>query len=143
MSLDKKKVYITQEDFARLSRIIALFRNRNRSTRDEWQDRLIGLYDELGEAVIVPPERIPNDVITINSSFTLRYRDNGEEKTCTLVFPGVARYEYNRISVLSQFGISLLGRTAGDTVYAETPEGGREVEIIEILYQPEAERTYA
>lgn len=143
MNRDEKKVYITEEDLARLSRIVALFQSRNRPSPDERQDRLISSYRELDEAVIVPPALIPHDVITINSSFTLRYRDTGEEKTCTLVFPGVARYEYNRISVFSHLGVSLLGRTVGDIVYTDIPEGSREVEILEILSQPEAERSYA
>src|SRR5690606_16068711 len=82
------------------------------------QDRLAlsTLEDKLGRAVIVPPEQIPPDVVTLYSTATVTDLTTRKQTRFTLVFPKEAAKGGDRISVLAPVGIALLGERIGDTI---------------------------
>ncbi len=96
------------------------------------------LNDKLHKAVRLPPQAIPENVITLDSRLRLKDLVTGEERTYTLVMPGQANIQEQRISVLSPLGASIFGHVSGDTVDCETPDGWRRLTVGRILYQPEA-----
>jgi regulator of nucleoside diphosphate kinase len=100
------------------------------------------LSDELDQADLVRPEEIPNDVITMNSTFRLQNLDNGEEAVYTLVFPADADSLRGKISVLAPIGTAVLGYRVGDTVEWDVPAGLKRLTVKEIVYQPEAAGDY-
>lgn len=141
MAENAKRIYITEYDLRRLTGVLAGFKNRKKNEPAEMNR--INLFEmELGRAVVVPQAQIPNDVITMNTQFRMKNVKTGEDKLYTLVFPGDADYERNRISILSLLGMSIIGRAKGETVAYSAPAGTQEFEILEVVYQPEAEANF-
>ncbi|HDQ44850.1 MAG TPA: nucleoside diphosphate kinase regulator [bacterium] len=101
-----------------------------------------GLRHELERAKIVDPEKIPDDVITMNSRFRLQDMDSGEEMIYTLVFPEEADVFENRISIDAPMGTALIGYRVGDEIEWPVPAGTLRIKVLEILYQPEASGDY-
>lgn len=138
MSL-KNRIYITEFDMKRLKGLIKFAEER-------WDKRVLQnleeLAEELDQAEIVKPEKIPVDVITMNSTFRLRDLDTGEDVTYTLVFPAKADSANGKISILAPIGTAVLGYRVGDTVEWEVPAGLKRLRVEEVLYQPEAEGDY-
>ncbi|NLI48477.1 MAG: nucleoside diphosphate kinase regulator [Acidobacteria bacterium] len=132
--MQPRRIFITEYDRERLEKILPAtpdVTNRNR------QD-LRNLAKELARAKIVPPERIPPDVVTMNSRVILRDLDSNETITYTLVFPKDADIGAGAISVLAPVGTAIIGYAVGDVIEWPVPGGTRRIRIEQILYQPEA-----
>ena len=93
MSL-KDKIYISEFDLKRLKELVKV--------AEEFGDRrtvqyLEELDEELDRADLVKSQEIPNDVITMNSTFRLRDLDKGEEvwfiRWCFLAILRRARFQ--------------------------------------------------
>lgn len=133
-SAEERAIYITEFDQTRLEELLDQVNTED--SRDG--KHLRELEDELLRAEVVEPQDIPADVITMNSRVCLKDLDSGEELHYTLVFPGDARLEDNRISILAPVGTALLGYRVGDTITWKVPGGTRRLKVKKILYQPEA-----
>ncbi len=129
----RERIYITKADFERLRRLIDGRRAGNTSDF-EYLDTL---EQELDRADIVEPEAIPRDVVTMNSEVRLKDLDSADEKVYRLVFPTQARTG-NGISVLAPIGTAILGYRVGDVIEWRVPKGIRRLQVVEVLYQPEA-----
>ncbi|MBM3318091.1 MAG: nucleoside diphosphate kinase regulator [Candidatus Eisenbacteria bacterium] len=130
-------IFITQFDKDRLSGLIGVAKaHRGRSKQD--LQSLRDLEGELARAMIVPPQDVPADVVTMNSQVLLRDEDTSEEMTYTLVFPADADIDAGKISVLAPVGTAILGYRVGDVVEWQVPAGRRRLSVRKILYQPEA-----
>lgn len=135
----KSKIYISEFDLTRLKELIKV--------AEEFGDKRILKYldeldEELDRADLIKPQEIPNDVITMNSTFRLRDLDKGEEVVYTLVFPGEADSAKGKISILAPIGTAVLGYRLGDTIEWEVPAGLKRFKVEEIVYQPEAAGDY-
>ena len=121
---------ITAIDCRRLeSELVAAFAKRLGSS--------IELSDTLSRAIVVPPELVPQDVVTMNSIVLLATRAGGDVER-KLVYPWDADDGAGYVSVLSPLGLALLGNRVG----ARLPPGlGRGLAapwaIAQLLYQPE------
>jgi len=132
--MQPRRIFITEYDRERLEKILPAtpdVTNRNR------QD-LRNLAKELARAKIVPPERIPPDVVTMNSRVVLRDLNSDETMTYTLVFPKDADIGAGAISILAPVGTAIIGYAVGDVIEWPVPGGTRRIRIEQILYQPEA-----
>ena len=96
------------------------------------------LQDEIAHADVIPPEEIDGDVVTMRSKVRFRDLDTGEESVYTIVFPSEANIDEGKISILAPLASSLLGYKQGDTVRFEAPSRIRQLQISEIIYQPES-----
>ena len=131
--MKKRDIFITEFDLERLNKLIAEERANGRE-----KAYLSDLEEELGRATVVESKDIPADVITMNSKVNLKDLDTGEEMTFSLVFPQDADIDQGRISILAPIGTGMLGYEVGDILEWKVPAGLRKLEILEILYQPEA-----
>ncbi len=129
-----RSIYITEADLDKLKKLINTDKEFNRNHKDYLEK----LELELARAQVVPPEAIPDDVITMNSQVLLRDLDYGDEMTYTLVYPADADLAQNKISVLAPVGTAILGYRSGDAVEWEVPSGSVRLRVERILYQPEA-----
>jgi regulator of nucleoside diphosphate kinase len=123
-------IFIADDDRLRL---IALVRAADHG---QHAAPLGGLADELLRARVVPRAEIPPDVVTMNSTVRVRDLETGEEETYTLVYPGEADIEANKLSVLAPVGTALLGYRAGDVVEWPVPAGVTRFRVEEVLSQP-------
>jgi regulator of nucleoside diphosphate kinase len=90
-------------------------------------------------AILVGPEQIPPDVVTMNTTTECTVVDSANTYHWTLVYPDRADYLMGRVSVLSPAGISLLGARCGQTLVFRPPSGVQIRYLIKaILLQPES-----
>jgi len=133
--MNNRTIHVTQHDMERLRALIAATNGGRGNDRD--RPYLATLASELDQAVVVGPDAIPPDVVTMNSR--ARLRDGRRTWVMSLVFPEVANPEDGAISVLAPLGAALLGCRVGQTVSFRVPGGAeRTCEILSVLYQPEA-----
>lgn len=97
------------------------------------------LRKELERATIVDPDKVPPDVVTMNSTAQVVDIDSGESYDLTLVYPRDADGDPGKVSVLAPVGSAILGLRVGDSIQWPMPGGTqRALRIAAISYQPEA-----
>ncbi|HSV98673.1 MAG TPA: GreA/GreB family elongation factor [Sedimentisphaerales bacterium] len=121
---------VTDLDCKRLQILLALAR----ATQPETATLLERLQRLLESADVVSAEDVPADVVTMNSEVRVWNEDTARQMNMALVFPVDAHgssVNRVRLSILSQIGMSMLGRKVGDVI-----DGS--IRIDKLLYQPEA-----
>ncbi|MEX5746154.1 nucleoside diphosphate kinase regulator [Massilia sp. X63] len=97
------------------------------------------LLDELDRADVRPPQDMPPDVVTMNSTVRFATAVPPKEFCLKLVYPQDAGAD-DRISVLAPVGSALLGLAAGEAIEWPRPRGGTlRVNVLEVVSQPERE----
>lgn len=134
----ERMIHITKFDMDRLTKLIDGLRLSPKAN----QANLDLLEKELCRGVLVDPQNIPRDAITMNSKVSITDTDSGEKMTYTLVFPSAANIAENKLSVLAPLGMALLGYRKGDVIKWPVPSGVRKLKVDEIIYQPEAAGDY-
>ena len=128
-------IYISQTDRNRLGNLIELVRKQGEPSNIAYVNRL---EDGLEFAEVVSPSDIPPDVVTMRSKVKLKDLDTKEQTVYSIVFPTEANVDEGKLSVLTPLATALLGQSRGSTVEFQAPSRQRRLEILEILYQPEA-----
>ena len=101
------------------------------------------LNAELDRAQMCSPDKIPADVVTMNSKVKFRDLSSGEIRIRTLVYPANLTDSEQQLSVMAPVGAALLGLRTGSTIHWSLPNGNQtNLEVIELLYQPEAAGDY-
>ena len=122
------QIYLTQDDMDRLLALVDAYPGQ----------RFEKLEAELLRAHVVPREKIPPDVVTMNSRVVFE-NESGERREVTLVYPGSADIDAGKISVLVPIGTALLGLRVGQSIDWEGPGGAKQrYRIAAVPYQPEA-----
>lgn len=129
-----RQIFITVVDKERLQKLM----NEAKEFTPGSKEYLRNLERELNRAKVVASEKIPHNVITMNSKVLLKDLDSGEEMIYTLVYPSEANLIENKISVLAPIGTAILGFREGAIITWEVPDGLVRLEVEKILYQPEA-----
>ena len=130
----RNPLHITSHDKRLLEELLA----ETEALRPESRSDLKALAEELKRAIIVEPEKVPHDVITMDSRAELVDLDTGETLVFTLVFPSRANVEAGNISVLAPIGAAMLGYRVNDEFEWQVPDGVRRMRVKKIHYQPEA-----
>ena len=95
------------------------------------------LAEELELAIVVPSDRIPKDVVTMNSRLIYVDESTGQTREVELVYPSEADPVAGRISVLAPVGCALLGLSAGQSIDWNLPSGQvHRLRVERILSQP-------
>ncbi|HOD49305.1 MAG TPA: GreA/GreB family elongation factor [Candidatus Hydrogenedentes bacterium] len=135
--MSKKEAVISNFDQARLQEVIDAMKAQ--SGKRQWS-RGDELQHKLTASKVLAPTEVPPDVVTMNSIARVRDKESNQEGVYNLVFPSDSKPLEGRVSVLSSLGLALFGSRIGDVVEWETPKGVRLLEVIGIIYQPEAAR---
>lgn len=127
---EERKIYLSEQDMDRLQNLIG-----GRANNDEIQQ----LVDELDHAIVLEKEKIPPNIVTMNSKVCFEDVNTGKTSEVTLVYPKAADAAKGLISIFAPIGVALLGLAVGDVVEWPLP-GGRTktLKVLKILYQPEA-----
>lgn len=92
------------------------------------------LINKLSAAKLVPPARLPTDVVTIGSVVAYRDHLTGHALQARLVWPEHADISRGRVSVLTPVGVALLGLSAGSRFQWITRAGEkRELTVLEVM----------
>lgn len=123
-------IYLTELDLTRLE---------NAAARAGSSSPLAELVDDLiARANVVPGNKIPANVVTMNSVVCV-VDDAGAEQEWTLVYPEEANVASAKLSVLSPMGAALLGQREGKSVKYTAPNGVKHgLRIERVAFQPEA-----
>ena len=133
-------IWLTEQDYNRLKHLLAELARQSRAM----QAGVATLEEILDLARVVHSEKVPGNVVTMNSR--VRYQDvrTQETGTVTIVYPADAQPTDGKISVLSPVGAALLGEWEGQDVELPLPHGqSRRIRILNVLYQPEAQGNFA
>lgn len=126
-------IALTIGDFARLERL-AHFENAVRSVAARQ------LATELERAVVLPPDDIAPDVVTMNSTVRYVLGPSGETHERALVYPDDYAPTGYHLSILSPLGTALLGLRAGACMPFQDLQGTSfVVTVTAVTYQPERE----
>ncbi|MDI9611485.1 MAG: nucleoside diphosphate kinase regulator [Acidobacteriota bacterium] len=134
----KRRIHITDYDMQRLRKLLEGTQYWNQKDKEY----LSHLEEEMDQAVVVSYEKVPPDVVTMNTQMQVTDLDTKKKMSIQLVFPSEADFEKGKISILAPIGTALIGYRVGDTVTWEVPNGTRRLKIEEIVYQPEAAGDY-
>ena len=153
---DKKEILLTQEGYQKLEdelEILKTVRRREVADRikvaisfgdisenaeydeaknEQAQERIIKLESMIRRAVIIDESKIDSNVVTIGSIVKVNDMDFEEEVEYTIVGSAEADPYEGKISNESPVGKALLGRTIGDIVDVQVPDGVAKFEILEI-----------
>ena len=129
----RRKIVITRDDLQHLQYVL----NTDSTSGISEKPYLRALRGELDKASVVASDKVPPNVVTMNSTVRLRHMKDREEDIYTLVYPNDADISERRLSVLAPIGTAILGNRVGDSVKWEVPSGTIRVRIEELLYQPE------
>ncbi|HBH28629.1 MAG TPA: transcription elongation factor GreA [Desulfofustis sp.] len=94
--------------------------------------RVLELKDKLGRAEIIDCTKVSTERAVFGTVVSVLDLETEEELTYQLLGPEEADVKKGSISVLSPLGRSFLGKEVGDEVFAKTPGGTREFEILRI-----------
>jgi regulator of nucleoside diphosphate kinase len=127
----KTRIVLTSLDFDRLETLLDSLPSNAFPGKAE-------LQREFERAEVVAPDRIPSNVVTMNSTVRFTIAESGDTFRLTLVYPKDAGGETDRISILAPVGSALLGLSVGDEIQWPRPGGGvSTVRVDEVVYQPE------
>lgn len=97
------------------------------------------LRSEIERAQVIPSERVPPTLVTMNSRVVYEDERSGERAEIVIVYPRDADPSRGRISVLSPVGAALIGLSVGQSTDWALPDGRTaRFRVISIGYQPEA-----
>lgn len=130
----KNPIHITTQDKQRLEDLLVEVQASDPRKHGD----LKALTQELRRAVIVDPNDVFCDVITMNSRAEMRDLETGETVAFTLVFPAEANIDDEKISVLAPIGAGMLGYRVDDEFEWNVPGGLRRMKVTKVEYQPEA-----
>lgn len=127
------EIIVTNTDLERLRRVVEIYGEGKMAEACEALDA------ELDRAQILPSERVPADVVTMNSTVTYLDPETGKGMDVTLVYPQHADVSQGKISILAPIGMALLGLRVGQSLDWPLPDGRvKTVKVASIRYQPEA-----
>lgn len=132
------KIILSQLDYSRIKACIhdaKQFRSIN--AKDA-----AALMNELDSAEIVDSEKIPGNVVTMNSIVKISFLNTNKQTEFQIVYPGKANLKEKKISIFSPIATALLGYKKGDEIEWIIPAGPTKIRIDEIIYQPEAAGHY-
>jgi regulator of nucleoside diphosphate kinase len=130
--MNNRQVVVTQRDAARLR---ALVQGYAGSARDD--GHLDELALEIERAVVLEPQQVPADVVTMHARVGVLDVATGERRELVLVYPSESDIAANRVSVLAPLGTALLGYRKGDEVEWQMPGGLRRLRIERVVQQDE------
>ena len=153
---DKKEILLTQEGYQKLEDELEILKTvRRREVADrikvaisfgdisenaeydeaKWAKAAAAALDVesmIRRAVIIDESKIDSNVVTIGSIVKVNDMDFEEEVEYTIVGSAEADPYEGKISNESPVGKALLGRTIGDIVDVQVPDGVAKFEILEI-----------
>ena len=99
------------------------------------------LRAELERAIVMPPDTVPGDVVTMHSR--VRYLDqaSGERREIQVVYPDEADLSQGKVSVLAPVGAALLGLSVAQEIDWDFPGGARRrLRVEAVMNQPRLRR---
>jgi regulator of nucleoside diphosphate kinase len=133
-----ERIYISAMDIDQLHALVDQHWEGRDATAAE---RLAG---ELDRAIIIGPEELPSDVVTMHSRVSFEEIRTGVIRDVVLVYPSAADASAGRLSVLAPIGAALLGLRVGDAIEWPLPDDRTaQIRILSVAQPARADETAA
>src|SRR4051794_15209633 len=109
MKTKKSKLIIGKEDFETLNAYVRGLK----SVRDFDRKNAASLQDELKKATVVEKEKLPADVVRLNSRVIVQEGTKDKLLELVLVVPDKANIKERKVSVFAPIGTALIGFRQG------------------------------
>lgn len=93
------------------------------------------IEDRLSRAQVIRPEEVKGDRVVFGATVVLQDLDRDRRVTYQIVGEDEADSSRGRISIKSPIGKAMIGKSAGEMFYVETPAGEREYKVEEIKFE--------
>lgn len=90
------------------------------------------LFNELKKASQVLRRDLPEDIVSVNRKVTFKNHTNNEEKTVMFVGPAKSKPSKNKLSILSDEGIAMVGYKVGNIIEWPSKKGDLKLEILKV-----------
>jgi regulator of nucleoside diphosphate kinase len=90
------------------------------------------LIHELKKASQVLRRDLPEDIVSVNRKVTYKDHSKNQEKTVVFVGPEKTKISKNKISILSDEGIAMVGYRVGNLVEWPAKKGNLKLEILSV-----------
>jgi regulator of nucleoside diphosphate kinase len=94
------------------------------------EEELLSL--ELKKALQVLRRDLPEDIVSVNRKVTYKNHINNEEKTVAFVGPEKSKPSKNKVSILSDEGIAMVGYKVGNIIEWPSRKGNLKLEILKV-----------
>ena len=127
--MHEKTKYIRESDRTRIEQLYTFCE----IFKEEEKKSIHRLQFEVSEGNMVPDDKLPPDVVAINSKIYIKDLETGKKFWMSLVYPEEVDTRYNRISILAPISMCLLGAIVGETVNCITLTGYHYLEILKVI----------
>lgn len=124
----QKKIMLTHQEYELLNGYIRRFQSAGSSDKENAQK----LQQELKRAVLVGEDKIPGNVVRLNSKVVIKDTLQNKLMELMLVLPEYAALKEKKISVFAPIGTALIGFGEGEQVQWEVPSGNRTFTILKV-----------
>jgi regulator of nucleoside diphosphate kinase len=132
------RIILSSLDYERIYNSI----NKAEESKSISEQEAQSLAGELEKAKIVEPQKMPDDIVTMNSKVKITFVKTGKQMELQIVYPQDADINQNLISIFSPIAAALIGYKVGDTIEWIVPSGLTSIKIDDITYQPESVGQY-
>ena len=128
MKTIKSKIIIGKEDFETLNAYVRGLK----WVRDFDRKNAASLQDELKKATIVEKDKLPEDVVRLNSRVIVKEGTKDKLIELVLVVPEKANIKERKVSVFAPIGTALIGFRQGEKVRWDVPAGSKIFTIMKV-----------
>jgi transcription elongation factor GreA len=108
-----------------------------RQNQGMMQAKINQLKQQLANAFIIDPSKVPKDEIGLLATVTVMDLDYNDEEVFTLVGSGDENYDQGKILSSSPIGAALIGKKVGDKIEVAVPKGTLKFQVLKIDYNLE------
>jgi len=99
------------------------------------EGRVADIEDVIRRAEVIDVGKLKGKVVKFGATVQVADEDTDEEKTFQLVGEHEASIADKRLSITSPLARALIGKTVGDSVEVNTPNGAKVYEVVSVKYK--------
>lgn len=122
------KLILEKKEYVMIKRLLNLTKDYKDSTQ---KVSLTKFGKEIESAEILDDDKMPVDVVRINTEITIATKD-GWQYTFQVVLPAESNNSQKKISLLMPMGAAVLGYAKNDTISWTFPGGDKDIVILEV-----------
>lgn len=122
------KLILEKKEYVMIKQLLNLTKDYEDSTQ---KVSLTKFAKEIETADILDDDKMPEDVVRINSEITIATKD-GWQYTFQVVLPAESNNSQKKISLLTPMGAAVLGYSKDDNISWTFPGGDKEIVILDV-----------